>query len=53
MNNRTAKISDICLTGRQGRHSALTDDKKIVRMQENRTEKMVETKDSEPTIKLI
>ena len=53
LNNRTAKISDICLTGRQGRHSALTDVKKIVRIQENRTEKLIETRDSEPTIKLI
>jgi len=53
MNNKRAKISDICLTGRQGRHSALTDYKKIVRIHENRTEKLIETRDSIPTIKRI
>jgi len=29
-NSKRAKISDICLTGRQSRHSALTDAQKIV-----------------------
>jgi len=27
---KKAKISHVCLTGRQGRHSALTDTQKIV-----------------------
>jgi len=55
MNNKRAKISDICLTGRQGRHPVLTDVKNVhvVRIQKNRTEKLIETRESEPTMKLI
>ena len=50
--SKRAKISDICLAGCQGKHSALTDAQKIyLKMQSNQTQKLVEIKNNELTIK--
>jgi len=49
-NSKRAKISDICLTGRQGRHSALMDRKSFIDTV-NQTQKLVEIKNNKPTIK--